>query len=48
MGFVVPGSTYLNLAFGLERGEVINDEEGMKTAWNFRKNLAWVLKKLKG
>lgn len=48
MGSVVPGSTYLNLAFGPERGEVINDEEGMKTTWNFGKNLAWVLKKLKG
>ena len=47
MGMVVPGSTYLNLAFGLEKGEVTKDQEGMQTAWNFGKNVAWVLRKLK-
>ena len=47
MGLVVPGSTYLNLAFGREKGDVISDEEGMKTVWNFGKNVAWVLRKLK-
>ena len=46
MGLVVPGSTYLNLAFGRDKGEVEKDEEGMKTAWNFGKNLAWALAKL--
>lgn len=45
-GMVVPGSTYWNMAFGSERGEVSNDEEGMKTVWNFGKNVAWVVKKL--
>jgi hypothetical protein len=34
------------VAFGREMGEVNSDEEGMKTAWNFGKNLAWILKKL--
>lgn len=46
LGLVVPGSSYWNIAFGREKGEVANDEEGMKTAWNFGKNLASVLKKL--
>jgi multimeric flavodoxin WrbA len=46
LGLVVPGSTYWNVAFGREMGEVNSDEEGMKTAWNFGKNLAWILKKL--
>jgi multimeric flavodoxin WrbA len=48
LGMVVPGSTYWNIAFGREKGEVAKDEEGLKTAWNFGQNLAWVLKKLQG
>jgi len=47
-GMVVPGSTYWNVALGREKGEVQNDEEGMKTVWNFGKNVAWAVKKLKG
>jgi len=43
---IVPGSTYWNIAIGREKGEVENDEEGMKTAWNFGKNVAWLVKKL--
>ncbi len=46
LSFVMPGSTYWNVAFGRERGEVPTDEEGMKTVWNFGKNVAWTLKKL--
>ena len=46
-GMVVPGSTYWNVAFGHGKGEVSNDEEGMKTAWNFGKNVAWAAKKLR-
>ena len=45
---VVPGSTYWNIAFGEEKGEVLDDEEGMKTVWDFSKNVAWVVKRLKG
>jgi len=47
LGMVVPGSTYWNIALGREKGEVQNDEEGMKTAWNFGRNVAWAVKKLK-
>ena len=43
-----PGSTYWNMAFGREKGEVEKDEEGMKTAWNFGKNVARVAKKMRG
>jgi multimeric flavodoxin WrbA len=46
LGMVVPGSTYWNIAFGREKGDVIKDEEGMRTAWNFGKNVAMVMKKL--
>jgi multimeric flavodoxin WrbA len=44
-GMTEPGSTYWNVAFGREKGEVTQDEEGMKTAWTFGKNMAAVLKK---
>ncbi len=47
LGFFMPGSTYWNIAFGREKGEVSEDEEGLKTAWNFGKNIALLVKKLK-
>jgi multimeric flavodoxin WrbA len=46
-GMTVPGSTYWNMAFGRNRGEVSKDEEGLSTVWNFGKNLAEVVKKLR-
>ena len=46
-GFFIPSSTYWNVAIGREKGEVEHDEEGLKTAWNFGKNTAFLLKKLR-
>lgn len=46
-GMIVPGSTYWNIAFGREKGEVEKDEEGIKTARNFGQKMVWVLKKIK-
>jgi multimeric flavodoxin WrbA len=46
LGFYIPGSTYWNVAIGREKGEVEQDEEGLKTAWNFGKNMAFLIKKL--
>jgi len=43
---IVPGSTYWNIAFGREKGEVENDAEGMATAQALAENMAWLLKKL--
>jgi multimeric flavodoxin WrbA len=48
LGFFVPGSTYWNVAVGREKGEVVQDEEGLKTAWTFAKNMAFLIKKLNG
>ena len=45
LGFMIPGSSYWNVAFGKEKGDIVNDEEGMNTAWNFGKNIAWLIKK---
>ncbi|MFH1381673.1 MAG: flavodoxin family protein [Chloroflexota bacterium] len=47
LGFFTAGSTYWNIAFGREKGEVQQDEEGLATAWNFGKNVALLVKKLK-
>jgi len=43
---IVPGSSYWNMGFGLEPGEVEDDKEGKKTFENLGKNMAWLLKKL--
>jgi multimeric flavodoxin WrbA len=47
MDMITPGSTYWNVAFGREKGEVKGDDEGMNTAWHFGKNVAALVKKLK-
>jgi multimeric flavodoxin WrbA len=44
---IVPGSSYWNFGFGLNPGEVVNDDEGMKTMVNLGKNMAFLLKKIK-
>jgi len=31
---------------GLKKGEVEQDEEGLETAWNLGKNMAFLIKKL--
>ena len=43
---IVPGSTYWNVAFGREKGEVRNDAEGMETVKNLARNMAWLMKRL--
>lgn len=43
---VVPGSSYWNLGFGREIGDVSGDGEGLETMATLGKNIAWLLKKL--
>ena len=43
---IVPGSTYWNMGFGLEKGSVEKDEEGISTMKALGENMAWLLKKL--
>jgi len=45
---VVPGSIYWNMGFGLDKGEVEQDEEGLKTMQILGQNIAWLLKKTSG
>lgn len=43
---IIPGSSYWNIGIGREKGEVIKDEEGMKTMKTLGQNMAWLLKRL--
>ncbi|MDR2861919.1 MAG: flavodoxin family protein [Syntrophobacterales bacterium] len=43
---IIPGSSYWNVGIGREKGEVLQDEEGLLTMRNLGKNMALVLKKI--
>lgn len=43
---IVPGSTYWNMAFGLEPGEVEEDREGIETIRRFGDNVAKLIRKI--
>jgi multimeric flavodoxin WrbA len=45
---VVPGSSYWNMGFGLDKGDVEKDEEGLLTMKTLGENMAWLLKKIHG
>ncbi|RJS90363.1 flavodoxin family protein [Candidatus Bathyarchaeota archaeon] len=47
-GMIVPGSTYWNIAFGREKGEVEGDEEGLRTVRNFGRKMVWLIRRIKG
>lgn len=44
---IVPGSSYWNIGFGREKGEVEGDEESRRTMADLGQNMAWLLKKIK-
>jgi len=43
---VVPGSSYWNMGYGREPGQVQGDDEGLKTMHVLGQNMAWLLKKI--
>lgn len=43
---IVVGSTYWNMIYGKDVGDVLKDEEGMANMRNIGENMAWLLKKL--
>jgi len=45
--FYIVGSSYWNFAIGLQPGDVLNDEEGMRTMDDIAENMAYILKALK-
>src|ERR1039457_5256258 len=44
---IVPGSSYWNIGYGLDIGDVEKDEEAIQTMKTLGQNMAWLLKKLK-
>jgi multimeric flavodoxin WrbA len=45
---IVPGSVYWNMGFGLDKGQVETDDEGLNTMKVLGENMAWLLKKIHG
>lgn len=43
---IIPCSTYWNIAIGREKGDILNDKEGIETFVNLAENMAWILKKI--
>jgi len=43
---IVPGSCYWNMGFGLDKGEVEKDEEGVQIMKTLGQNMAWLLKRV--
>ncbi len=41
-GVIVPGSTYWNLGFGLDKGAVAQDEEASRNMEDLGKTIAWL------
>jgi len=41
---IVVGSSYWNMGFGMDKGEVLKDAEGLQTMRNLGRNMAWLLK----
>jgi len=45
-GMIIPGSCYWNMGFGLDKGDVEKDDEGLQTMQTLGQNMAWLLKKI--
>ena len=43
---IVPGSCYWNVGIGREKGDVLKDEEGLRTMRVLGENMAWLLAKV--
>jgi multimeric flavodoxin WrbA len=41
-GMIVPGVSYWTIAYGREKGEVLNDKEGVETSREMGKKIAWL------
>ncbi|MDE5554890.1 MAG: flavodoxin family protein [Muribaculaceae bacterium] len=42
---IIVGSTYWNMVYGRDAGDVLNDDEGMANMRNLGQNMAWILSK---
>ena len=45
---IVPGARYWPIAFGGSPGEALHDDEGVATVKDLGRNVAWLIKKIRG
>lgn len=43
---IIAGSTYWNMVYGKDVGDIFKDEEGINNMHNLGQNMAWLLKKI--
>lgn len=43
---IIAGSTYWNMVYGRDVGDIYKDEEGIENMRNLGENMAWILKKI--
>ena len=46
-GMIIPGSTYWNLGIGRDKGDVLNDAEGLRNMQDLGETIAWLGKAIK-
>jgi multimeric flavodoxin WrbA len=44
---IVPGASYWNVGFGLDRGDAASDKEGLQTMETLGRNMAWLMQRLR-
>jgi multimeric flavodoxin WrbA len=44
---IVPGASYWNVGFGLDRGDAASDGEGLQTMETLGRNMAWLMQRLR-
>lgn len=44
---IVVGSSYWNIGLGRQPGDVLNDDEGLKTMRDLGRNMAWLIRKIR-
>jgi len=44
---ILPGSTYWNMGFGLEKADVLEDEEGLANMRHLGKSIDWLGRNIK-
>ncbi|TCO07914.1 flavodoxin family protein [Natronoflexus pectinivorans] len=47
MEMIIPGSSYWNVGYGKDKGDVLKDDEALKTMHTLGENMAWLLCKTK-
>ncbi|MDG5800601.1 flavodoxin family protein [Marinilabiliaceae bacterium ANBcel2] len=47
MEMIIPGSNYWNVGYGKDKGDVLKDQEAVKTMHTLGENMGWLIEKIK-